>query len=159
MKPYGSSVLGLSYEARDDYILQNVAPGDVLTISAEADNHYDANAVAVYHHWKKIGYVPAGSLWLTDAIAKELVQKVVAGQLEFDEYRVPVVLQIEVTLVDEPVPSDAGSSAVSVRQTSSSNKKPALLKVLLVTIFLLLIIIATIYVAWLYLDGANGAMY
>ena len=49
MSAYQSSVVGLAYEARGDYIRQNVIQGDALTLRAEPENRYDADAVAVFH--------------------------------------------------------------------------------------------------------------
>ncbi len=155
MSAYQSSVVGLAYEARGDYIRQNVIPGDALTLRAEPDNRYDPDAVAVFHQWQKIGYVPAGSQWLAEALEKDLVVEVIAGRLEYDEYAIPVILQIEVTIVDEPVPTAPASPppAFPTDHSQQSVTKPSASKRLAIIILFLVAIIVACGIAWLYLQA------
>ena len=156
MSAYQSSVVGLAYEARGDYIRQNVIPGDALTLRAEPENRYDADAVAVFHKWQKIGFVPAGSQWLAEALASGLVLEVVAGQLEYDEFAIPVILPIEVTLLEEPVPTKVAirSAPVPDNQLSRSNQKKPGYKRVVVIALLVFVIVALIYVARTYAEAA-----
>ena len=156
MSAYQSSVVGLAYEARGDYIRQNVIQGDALTLRAEPENRYDADAVAVFHKWQKIGFVPAGSQWLAEALASGLVLEVVAGQLECDEFAIPVILPIEVALKDEPVPAKTVSrSAPEIgNQLSRSNQKKPGYKRVVVIALLLFVIVALVYVARTYVEAA-----
>ena len=117
---YPSNVVGLSYEARGEYIANDVKPGDALAMSAEPTNRYDPDAVAVFHKWQKIGYVPAGSRWIAEALAKGEIQEITAGVLEYDEFSVPVILPINITISieDEQVEvSPSSTSSISIDQS------------------------------------------
>ena len=156
MSAYQLSVVGLAYEARGDYIRQNVTLGDALSLRADPDSRYDPDAVAVFHKWQKIGYVPAGTRWLAEALASGLVLDVVAGQLEYDEFAIPVILPIDVTLLDEPVPTEIvrHSAPVPDNQLSRSNpKKPGYKRVVVIAL-LLFVIVALVYVARTYVEAA-----
>jgi hypothetical protein len=53
------SVAGTSFRSTTE-LLQRLHPKHALALRREIGNEYDENAVAVYRHDKKLGYVPRG---------------------------------------------------------------------------------------------------
>jgi hypothetical protein len=53
------SVAGTSFRGATD-LLQRLQPKHALTLRRETKNKHDENAVAVYRHDKKLGYLPRG---------------------------------------------------------------------------------------------------
>ena len=53
------SVAGTNFRDTTD-LLQRLQPKHALTLRREYENKHDENAVAVYRHDKKLGYVPRG---------------------------------------------------------------------------------------------------
>jgi len=56
---------------------KNIQPGEALRFSAEPDNEYDPNAIAVYRRGQQVGYVPTD---MTDKIKPGMVG-FVAGRI------------------------------------------------------------------------------
>jgi hypothetical protein len=54
------SVAGTSFREDATGLLQRLQPKNALTLRRETNNKKDKNAVAVYRHDKKLGYVPRG---------------------------------------------------------------------------------------------------
>lgn len=54
------SVAGTSFRDGATGLLQRLQPYHALTLRREQQNKHDKNAVAVYRHDKKLGYVPRG---------------------------------------------------------------------------------------------------
>ena len=54
-----TKVAGISFEDRQT-ILNDIAPGDAVTLRLEPDNAYDPNAVAVYFQERLLGYLKSG---------------------------------------------------------------------------------------------------
>jgi membrane protein YdbS with pleckstrin-like domain len=100
---YACKVTGLGGDERSRHVLGELQPGDALTLAPAPDN-----ATAVYRYNDRIGVVEAA--WLRDILKPGDEYEARAGRLEFDEAGMPVVLNIEVTVLGRSQGSVSASS-------------------------------------------------
>jgi len=154
MRTYTCVVTGIAHEGRAKYIRSNVPPGTALRLVPEPDNPYDADAVAVYHRKRLIGYIPKEKRWVAASISEGDEHEVVAEELRFNDEGQPSVLAIRIAIVadgepdepDEPdefsVPSGPASSefiasVVSAGKASIAPTKPNIYNRLAILVFAL----------------------
>ena len=71
-RTYPSFVAGLNYRSPDGLdrttYLVRLPVGTVLDLVREPDNPHDANAVAVHHNKRNVGYIPAKHDWVSRSL-------------------------------------------------------------------------------------------
>jgi membrane protein YdbS with pleckstrin-like domain len=90
---YSCKVVGLGIGDRAEYLRQNIKVGGTLTLHPDPEN---PRGTAVCHYNRKIGDVAAG--WLRDVLRPGFEYEATAGEIEYDDAGVPVVLKIQVTV-------------------------------------------------------------
>lgn len=74
MFEFKTKLKGVSFDGRQD-IVKSLAPETELTLKAEPDNQYDANAVAVFSGEQQVGYIARET-------AEKIQKDVLAGKVK-----------------------------------------------------------------------------
>jgi membrane protein YdbS with pleckstrin-like domain len=90
---YSCKVVGLGNGDQAEYLRQNIKSGDALTLHPDPETPL---GTAVYHYNRKIGDVAVG--WLRDVLRPGFEYEATAGEIEYDDAGIPVVLRIQVTV-------------------------------------------------------------
>jgi HIRAN domain len=120
MQSYPCKVVGLNFEGRDRYIVENMRQGDALELSLEPQNPYDPKAVAVYHNSTKIGYIPADKRWVLRSICEGDEHIVVADDLAYNDLGEPTALSISIFIVKD----GNGDSTAPIMEAPAIAKLP-----------------------------------
>jgi membrane protein YdbS with pleckstrin-like domain len=84
-----------------------VPSGAALSLEPDTTYEYDANAIAVYHEDRKIGYIAAETDQISHVLRPGFEYEAMAGYLEYDEEKNPVILNIEVVIYGDQRPEQA----------------------------------------------------
>jgi hypothetical protein len=114
---YACKVTGLARDDRSRQVLGELQPGDALTLEPAP-----GNATAVYRYKDRLGLVEAA--WLRDILKPGDEYEARAGRLELDEAGMPVVLNIEVTVLGRSSPSMPASSPAEQEAWSRDDVQP-----------------------------------
>jgi membrane protein YdbS with pleckstrin-like domain len=108
---YAFRVIGLDEGAK--YVLQQVRPGDALTLQIGEIGRKRWNVVFVYHFNTRIGYISENSIW--QVLKPGYQYEAWAANIEFNDTHGPVALDIEVVIYGK-------SQATTLAPTETENR-------------------------------------
>lgn len=130
-RSYSSSVAGLKHRAPDGtnraaYAMEQVRPGDLLTLTREPPSRKSERAVAFWHDDVQLGHVPEEQDWVSDAIEQGQYLIAVVVQIVADDEDNTIARSIRVEIAVSPRPIvDLVPTAAAGRHASQASEAEA----------------------------------